>query len=167
MEPSKQSRTGERQGLPAGTENCVTSVSRRKSGSPAAKSCPTSLPGCSAASPAWEPQRRFGPAPGPEPLPGHDAGDPALPDGLAPRLGPVAGAAPSADAAVGVEDLRNPPAGLLVPVGGAERSLLVPAAWPGHPERRERLARPPFGCVPSSRFEPAASLFSEPLRHDS
>lgn len=22
-------------------------------------------------------------------------------------------------------------------------------------------------CVPSSRFEPAASLFSEPLRHDS
>ena len=23
------------------------------------------------------------------------------------------------------------------------------------------------GCVPSSRFEPAASLFSEPLRHDS
>lgn len=46
MEPSEQSRTGERQGLPAGTENCVASVSHRKLGSPAAKSCLTLLPGC-------------------------------------------------------------------------------------------------------------------------
>ena len=46
MEPPEQSRTGERQGLPAGTENCVTSVSHRKLGSPAAKSCLTLLSGC-------------------------------------------------------------------------------------------------------------------------
>ena len=52
MEPSKQSRTGERQGLPAGTEDCVTSVSHRKSGSPAARSCLALLPGCSVTSPA-------------------------------------------------------------------------------------------------------------------
>ena len=52
MEPSKQSRTGERQGLSAGIENCVTSVSHRKLGSPAAKSCLTLFPGCSVISPA-------------------------------------------------------------------------------------------------------------------
>jgi len=85
------------------------------------------------------------PAPGLEPLLGHDAGDPALPDGLAPRLELVVDAAPSVDAVIGVEDLRDPSAGLLVPVGGAERSLLVLVARPGHPERREELAQPPFG----------------------
>lgn len=54
MEPSKQSRIGERWSLPAGIENCVTSVSHRKLGSPAAKSCLTLLPGCSVTSPAQE-----------------------------------------------------------------------------------------------------------------
>ena len=60
MEPPEQSRTGERQGLPAGTESCVASMSRRKLGSPAAKSCLALFPGCSVISPAQELQRRFG-----------------------------------------------------------------------------------------------------------
>lgn len=55
MEPPEQSGTGERQGLPAGTENCVTSAGHRKLGSPAARSCLTLLPGCSVTSPAQGP----------------------------------------------------------------------------------------------------------------
>ena len=41
---------------------------------------------------------------------------------------------------------------------------------PEPPKRKEpesELLAPHRECVPSSRFEPAASLFSEPLRHDS
>ena len=34
-------------------------------------------------------------------------------------------------------------------------------------QRVDRALVAAVACVPSSRFEPAASLFSEPLRHDS
>ena len=37
----------------------------------------------------------------------------------------------------------------------------------GRYERTDERQAYRSGCVPSSRFEPAASLFSEPLRHDS
>ena len=49
--PSKQPRTELRYSRPAGIENVVTSVSQRRLGGAAPKSCPTLLPGCSDISP--------------------------------------------------------------------------------------------------------------------
>ena len=61
-----------------------------------------------------------------------------------------------------INALLDEEADQLVNAGRYERTDERQAYRSGH--YRRRLVT---GCVPSSRFEPAASLFSEPLRHDS